>query len=124
MKRLSYAIVALIGLLISYNLNIFQTEKVQATELGPPSLPKIENNFKLDLNLETGKASIESNQPFTKVDANVSYPTKIVEKVVVKYKEKIVYETKTEYKKIFLDYPLPKSKLNIPCIELPKRIEK
>lgn len=124
MKRLSYAIVALIGLLISYNLNIFQTEKVQATELGPPSLPKIENNFKLDLDLETGKASIESNQPFTKVDANVSHPTKIVEKVVVKYKEKIVYETKTEYKKIFLDYPLPKSKLNIPCIELPKRIEK
>lgn len=124
MKKLSYAIVALIGLLISYNLNIFQTEKVQATELGPPSLPKIENNFKLDLNLETGKASIESNQLFTKVDANVSHPTKIVEKVVVKYKEKIVYETKTEYKKIFLDYPLPKSKLNIPCIELPKRIEK
>ena len=124
MKRLSYAIVALIGLLISYNLNIFQTEKVQATELGPPSLPKIENNFKLDLNLETGKASIESNQPFTKVDTNVSHPTKIVEKVVVKYKEKIVYETKTEYKKVFLDYPLPKSKLNIPCIELPKRIGK
>ena len=124
MKTLLYVVVGLLGLLLSYNLDIFQTEKVQAAEFTPVNLPKIENNFKLNLDLETGKASIESNQQVTKVDATVSHPTKIVEKVVTKYKERIVYETKTEYRNIYVTPKLPKEKLNIPCIELPKNFKK
>lgn len=96
--KFAYLAVFVVGLIMSYNTNIFKPESVTATEtIKTVQLPPIPGNFKLNLDLETGKSIVESNIPVTSTDITVNHPTKIVEKVVYKKsKPKVVYETKTE----------------------------
>lgn len=99
--KFAYLAVFVVGLIMSYNTNIFKPESVTATEtVKTVQLPPIPGNFKLNLDLETGKSIVESNIPVTSTDITVNHPTKIVEKVVYKKsKPKVVYETKLRYKR-------------------------
>jgi hypothetical protein len=111
---------------MSYNTNIFKPESVTATEtIKTVQLPPIPGNFKLNLDLETGKSIVESNIPVTSTDITVNHPTKIVEKVVYKKsKPKVVYETKTEVqtRPVMFTLPTPRSHKFVP--EYPKSVEK
>lgn len=121
-----YLAVFVVGLIMSYNTNIFKPESVTATEtIKTVQLPPIPGNFKLNLDLETGKSIVESNIPVTSTDITVNHPTKIVEKVVYKKsKPKVVYETKTEVqtRPVMFTLPTPRSHKFVP--EYPKSVEK
>ena len=122
----AYLAVFVVGLIMSYNTNIFKPESVTATEtVKTVQLPPIPGNFKLNLDLETGKSIVESNIPVTSTDITVNHPTKIVEKVVYKKsKPKVVYETKTEVqtRPVMFTLPTPRSHKFVP--EYPKSVEK
>ena len=124
--KFAYLAVFVVGLIMSYNTNIFKPESVTATEtIKTVQLPPIPGNFKLNLDLETGKSIVESNIPVTSTDITVSHPTKIVEKVVYKKsKPKVVYETKTEVqtRPVMFTLPTPRSHKFVP--EYPKSVEK
>lgn len=124
--KFAYLAVFVVGLIMSYNTNIFKPESVTATEtVKTVQLPPIPGNFKLNLNLETGKSIVESNIPVTSTDITVNHPTKIVEKVVYKKsKPKVVYETKTEVqtRPVMFTLPTPRSHKFVP--EYPKSVEK
>ena len=124
--KFAYLAVFVVGLIMSYNTNIFKPESVMATEtVKTVQLPPIPGNFKLNLDLETGKSIVESNVPVTSTDITVNHPTKIVEKVVYKKsKPKVVYETKTEVqtRPVMFTLPTPRSHKFVP--EYPKRVEK
>lgn len=124
--KFAYLAVFVVGLIMSYNTNIFKPESVTATEtVKTVQLPPIPGNFKLNLDLETGKSIVESNIPVTSTDITVNHPTKIVEKVVYKKsKPKVVYETKTEVqtRPVMLTLPTPRSHKFVP--EYPKSVEK
>lgn len=124
--KFAYLAVFVVGLIMSYNTNIFKPESVTATEtIKTVQLPPIPGNFKLNLDLETGKSIVESNIPVTSTDITVNHPTKIVEKVVYKKsKPKVVYETKTEVqmRPIMFTLPTPRSHKFVP--EYPKSVEK
>lgn len=124
--KFAYLAVFVVGLIMSYNTNIFKPESVMATEtVKTVQLPPIPGNFKLNLDLETGKSIVESNIPVTSTDITVNHPTKIVEKVVYKKsKPKVVYETKTEVqtRPVMFTLPTPRSHKFVP--EYPKRVEK
>lgn len=124
--KFAYLAVFVVGLIMSYNTNIFKPESVTATEtIKTVQLPPIPGNFKLNLDLETGKSIVESNIPVTSTDITVNHPTKIVEKVVYKKsKPKVVYETKTEVqtKPVMFTLPTPRSHKFVP--EYPKSVEK
>lgn len=124
--KFAYLAVFVVGLIMSYNTNIFKPESVTATEtIKTVQLPPIPGNFKLNLDLETGKSIVESNIPVTSTDITVNHPTKIVEKVVYKKsKPKVVYETKTEVqtRPVMFTLPTPRSHKFVP--EYPKSIEK
>lgn len=126
--KFAYLAVFVVGLIMSYNTNIFQPENVNANESVTPTviLPQIPGNFKFNLDLETGKSIVESNIPVTSTDITVNHPTKIVEKVVEKpiYKIKKVYETKTEIqtRPVMFTLPTPRSHKFVP--EFPKSVEK
>lgn len=124
--KFAYLAVFVVGLIMSYNTNIFKPESVTATEtIKTVQLPPIPGNFKLNLDLETGKSIVESNIPVTSTDITVNHPTKIVEKVVYKKsKPKVVYETKTEIqtRPIMFTLPTPRSHKFVP--EYPKSVEK
>ena len=124
--KFAYLAVFVVGLIMSYNTNIFKPESVTATEtIKTVQLPPIPGNFKLNLDLETGKSIVESNIPVTSADITVNHPTKIVEKVVYKKsKPKVVYETKTEVqtRPIMFTLPTPRSHKFVP--EYPKSVEK
>lgn len=124
--KFAYLAVFVVGLIMSYNTNIFKPESVTATEtIKTVQLPPIPGNFKLNLNLETGKSIVESNIPVTSTDITVNHPTKIVEKVVYKKsKPKVVYETKTEVqtRPVMFTLPTPRSHKFVP--EYPKSVEK
>lgn len=124
--KLAYLAVFVVGLIMSYNTNIFKPESVTATEtIKTVQLPSIPGNFKLNLDLETGKSIVESNIPVTSTDITVNHPTKIVEKVVYKKsKPKVVYETKTEVqtRPVMFTLPTPRSHKFVP--EYPKSVEK
>lgn len=124
--KFAYLAVFVVGLIMSYNTNIFKPESVTATEtVKTVQLPPIPGNFKLNLDLETGKSIVESNIPVTSTDITVNHPTKIVEKVVYKKsKPKVVYETKTEVqtRPIMFTLPTPRSHKFVP--EYPKSVEK
>ena len=124
--KFAYLAVFVVGLIISYNTNIFKPESVTATEtIKTVQLPPIPGNFKLNLDLETGKSIVESNIPVTSTDITVNHPTKIVEKVVYKKsKPKVVYETKTEVqtRPVMFTLPTPRSHKFVP--EYPKSVEK
>lgn len=124
--KFAYLAVFVVGLIMSYNTNIFKPESVTATEtVKTVQLPPIPGNFKLNLDLETGKSIVESNIPVTSTDITVNHPTKIVEKVVYKKsKPKVVYETKTEVqtRPVMFTLPTPRSHKFVP--EYPKSIEK
>lgn len=124
--KFAYLAVFVVGLIMSYNTNIFKPESVTATEtIKTVQLPPIPGNFKLDLDLETGKSIVESNIPVTSTDITVNHPTKIVEKVVYKKsKPKVVYETKTEVqtRPVMFTLPTPRSHKFVP--EYPKSVEK
>lgn len=124
--KFAYLAVFVVGLIMSYNTNIFKPESVTATEtIKTVQLPPIPGNFKLNLDLETGKSIVESNIPVTSTDITVNHPTKIVEKVVYKKsKPKIVYETKTEVqtRPVMFTLPTPRSHKFVP--EYPKSVEK
>ena len=121
-----FAYLFVVGLIMSYNTNIFKPESVTATEtVKTVQLPPIPGNFKLNLDLETGKSIVESNIPVTSTDITVNHPTKIVEKVVYKKsKPKVVYETKTEVqtRPVMFTLPTPRSHKFVP--EYPKSVEK
>jgi hypothetical protein len=124
--KFAYLAVFVVGLIMSYNTNIFKPESVTATEtIKTVQLPPIPGNFKLNLDLETGKSIVESNIPVTSTDITVNHPTKIVEKVVYKKsKPKVVYETKTEVqtRPVMFTLPTPRSHRFVP--EYPKSVEK
>lgn len=124
--KFAYLAVFVVGLIMSYNTNIFKPENVTATEtVKTVQLPPILGNFKLNLDLETGKSIVESNIPVTSTDITVNHPTKIVEKVVYKKsKPKVVYETKTEVqtRPVMFTLPTPRSHKFVP--EYPKSVEK
>lgn len=124
--KFAYLAVFVVGIIMSYNTNIFKPESVTATEtVKTVQLPPIPGNFKLNLDLETGKSIVESNIPVTSTDITVNHPTKIVEKVVYKKsKPKVVYETKTEVqtRPVMFTLPTPRSHKFVP--EYPKRVEK
>lgn len=124
--KFAYLAVFVVGLIMSYNTNIFKPESVTATEtIKTVQLPPIPGNFKLNLDLETGKSIVESNIPVTSTDITVNHPTKIVEKVVYKKsKPKVVYETKTEVqmRPVMFTLPTPRSHKFVP--EYPKSVEK
>lgn len=124
--KFAYLAVFVVGLIMSYNTNIFKPESVTATEtIKTVQLPPIPGNFKLNLDLETGKSIVESNIPVTSTDITVNHPTKIVEKVVYKKsKPKVVYETKTEVqtRPVMFTLPTPRSPKFVP--EYPKSVEK
>lgn len=124
--KFAYLAVFVVGLIMSYNTNIFKPESVTATEtVKTVQLPPIPGNFKLNLDLETGKSIVESNIPVTSTDITVNHPTKIVEKVVYKQsKPKVIYETKTEVqmRPVMFTLPTPRSHKFVP--EYPKRVEK
>jgi hypothetical protein len=124
--KFAYLTVFVVGLIMSYNTNIFKPESVTATEtIKTVQLPPIPGNFKLNLDLETGKSIVESNIPVTSTDITVNHPTKIVEKVVYKKsKPKVVYETKTEVqtRPVMFTLPTPRSHKFVP--EYPKSVEK
>ena len=124
--KFAYLAVFVVGLIMSYNTNIFKPESVTATEtVKTVQLPPIPGNFKLNLDLETGKSIVESNIPVTSTDITVNHPTKIVEKVVYKKsKPKVVYETKTEVqtRPVMFTLPTPRSHKFVP--EYPKSVEK
>lgn len=124
--KFAYLAVFVVGLIMSYNTNIFKPESVTATEtIKTVPLPPIPGNFKLNLDLETGKSIVESNIPVTSTDITVNHPTKIVEKVVYKKsKPKVVYETKTEVqtRPVMFTLPTPRSHKFVP--EYPKSVEK
>lgn len=124
--KFAYLAVFVVGLIMSYNTNIFKPESVTATEtIKTVQLPPIPGNFKLNLDLETGKSIVESNLPVTSTDITVNHPTKIVEKVVYKKsKPKVVYETKTEVqtRPVMFTLPTPRSHKFVP--EYPKSVEK
>lgn len=124
--KFAYLAVFVVGLIMSYNTNIFKPESVTATEtIKTVQLPPIPGNFKLNLDLETGKSIVESNIPVTSTDITVNRPTKIVEKVVYKKsKPKVVYETKTEVqtRPVMFTLPTPRSHKFVP--EYPKSVEK
>lgn len=124
--KFAYLAVFVVGLIMSYNTNIFKPESVTATEtIKTVQLPPISGNFKLNLDLETGKSIVESNIPVTSTDITVNHPTKIVEKVVYKKsKPKVVYETKTEVqtRPVMFTLPTPRSHKFVP--EYPKSVEK
>lgn len=122
--KFAYLAVFVVGLIMSYNTNIFKPESVTATEtIKTVQLPPIPGNFKLNLDLETGKSIVESNIPVTSTDITVNHPTKIVEKVVYKKsKPKVVYETKTEVqtRPVMFTLPTPRSHKFVP--EYPKSV--
>lgn len=124
--KFAYLAIFVVGLIMSYNTNIFKPESVTATEtIKTVQLPPIPGNFKLNLDLETGKSIVESNIPVTSTDITVNHPTKIVEKVVYKKsKPKVVYETKTEVqtRPVMFTLPTPRSHKFVP--EYPKSVEK
>lgn len=124
--KFAYLAVFVVGLIMSYNTNIFKPESVTATEtIKTVQLPPIPGNFKLNLDLETGKSIVESNIPVTSTDITVNHPTKIMEKVVYKKsKPKVVYETKTEVqtRPVMFTLPTPRSHKFVP--EYPKSVEK
>lgn len=124
--KFAYLAVFVVGIIMSYNTNIFKPESVTATEtVKTVQLPPIPGNFKLNLDLETGKSIVESNIPVTSTDITVNHPTKIVEKVVYKQsKPKVIYETKTEVqmRPVMFTLPTPRSHKFVP--EYPKRVEK
>lgn len=124
--KFAYLAVFVVGLIMSYNTNIFKPESVTATEtIKTVQLPPIPGNFKLNLDLETGKSIVESNIPVISTDITVNHPTKIVEKVVYKKsKPKVVYETKTEVqtRPVMFTLPTPRSHKFVP--EYPKSVEK
>ncbi len=124
--KFAYLAVFVVGLIMSYNTNIFKPESVTATEtIKMVQLPPIPGNFKLNLDLETGKSIVESNIPVTSTNITVNHPTKIVEKVVYKKsKPKVVYETKTEVqtRPVMFTLPTPRSHKFVP--EYPKSVEK
>lgn len=124
--KFAYLAVFVVGLIMSYNTNIFKPESVTATEtIKTVQLPPIPGNFKLNLDLETGKSIVESNIPVTSTDITVNHPTKIVEKIVYKKsKPKVVYETKTEVqtRPVMFTLPTPRSHKFVP--EYPKSVEK
>lgn len=124
--KFAYLAIFVVGLIMSYNTNIFKPESVTATEtIKTVQLLPIPGNFKLNLDLETGKSIVESNIPVTSTDITVNHPTKIVEKVVYKKsKPKVVYETKTEVqtRPVMFTLPTPRSHKFVP--EYPKSVEK
>lgn len=124
--KFAYLAVFVVGIIMSYNTNIFKPESVTATEIVKPiQLSPIPGSFKLNLDLETGKSIVESNIPVTSTDITVNHPTKIVEKVVYKQsKPKVIYETKTEVqmRPVMFTLPTPRSHKFIP--EYPKSVEK
>jgi hypothetical protein len=124
--KFAYLAVFVVGLIMSYNTNIFKPESVTATEtIKTVQLPPIPGNFKLNLDLETGKSIVESNIPVTSTDITVNHPTKIVEKVVYKKsKPKVVYETKTEVQTRPVMFTLPTLRSHKFVPEYPKRVEK
>ena len=125
--KFAYLAVFVVGIIMSYNTNIFKPESVTATEIVKPiQLSPIPGSFKLNLDLETGKSIVESNIPVTSTDITVNHPTKIVEKVVYKKsKPKVVYETKTEVLSKVVMFKMPTPRLiHTTTPEYPTRVVK
>lgn len=126
-KHLIYVIVAITGFMLAYNIDL--KSPIQEVKAAQPEVLPVEfsNKFKMDLDLQTGHAHIESNHPFTKSDINVYNPTDTVFSTdtilipnPIKVKE-IAYETKV----IVLEKYLPLS-IPVPSLKKPQatRIDK
>lgn len=124
--KFAYIATFIVGIIMSYNVNLFQPEEVKAEPtVKTVTLPQIPGKFKLNLDLETGKSIVESNLPVASTDITVNHPTKIVEKVVVKpiIKKEIAYEVKTEIRTIPVMFKLPEPRITTSRVSLPTRVE-
>ena len=123
--KLAYLAVALVGLVMSYNTNIFKPEEVTAAEHKQVVLPQVfPGQFKLNLDLETGKSIVECNLPITSTDISVTHPTKIVEVPVYKPSKTVfAYDTITEVRMVpvMFTLPAPKPQRSVPSI--PSRVK-
>lgn len=124
---LTYIAFAIVGILLAYNTNFSSIEKVQANNAKPLDLPTLQfdrSKLLLDIDLEKGTSNIQSDMPVTNVDVTVNHPTKIVEKVVKQpVKERIIYETKTQYLEKIVTFPLLTPNFHVPNIEIPEKVE-
>lgn len=124
MKQLAYTTVIIVGLLIGLKTNIFDVtvEKVQAS---PPTQfcfqPK--TNFNLELDLETGKALVESNYKVTSTNVKVNHPTKVIEKIKVVEKPVIKEVTETKLIKVAVPMKLEIGNLHPGKPNLPERFD-
>ena len=122
-NKLAYLATVFLGLVTAYNMNVFQPEIVQASEIPKFNLPPIQGNFKMNLDLDNGNVQMESNLPYASTDVTVNHPTKIVEKVVYKPgKERIKYETQIEYREKVLMFPLPTKKPSVTLCSKPLKV--
>ena len=124
MKQLVYTAVIIVGLLIGLKANIFDVtvEKVQAS---PPTQfcfqPKA--NFNLELDLETGKALVESNYKVTSTNVKVNHPTKVIEKIKVVEKPVIKEVKETKLVKVAVPMKLEIGNLHPGKPNLPERFD-
>ena len=124
---LTYIAFAIVGVILTYNTD-FSAKKVQASPVRTLELPTLKfdpsKNLNLEIDLNNGISNVKSDMPITKVDVTVNHPTKIVEKVVKQpVKERIIYETKTQYLEKIVTFPLLTPNFHVPNIEIPEKVE-
>lgn len=117
-------LMALCGALAVWNTELFKPTAVQASS---NELPQFNftpvGKFNLNVDMDNGTATVESNLRIAEANVEVNHPTKVVEQEVPKYIKVPVYETKTEYLTKVVTFPLPTPKLHISDISIPNRVE-
>lgn len=124
-NKLLFISVLLIGFLITRGI-VIETPKVNAEPVKElPTLAFNPKSLDLKIDLTSGKAELQSNVNLTDIKVTANNPTKIVEKVVYKPgKERIKYETKTEYLEKVVTFPLQTPRFHAPSIQYPKTVER
>lgn len=110
---------------ITWNTDILKPTAAQATQEVKPQFSFTPvGKFNLDINMETGTASVESNLRITEANVTVNHPAKVAEQGSVKPKviKVPVYETKTEYLTKLVMFPMLPPRLHKPGISIPNRV--
>lgn len=116
--------VATVGFTLAYNTDLGSSAKAVPAIAEVPTVKfNPVNKFNLELDLETGKAVVESNVPITSTNVTVNNPTKLVEKVVYKPYKVIEYETKVEVREKWMMLSILPPKFHKPAPQYPKRVE-
>lgn len=123
-NALNYVLFAIIGVLITCNMDFFQ-QKVQANQ-APIVLPQFnpsKNNLLLEIDLEKGVSNVKSNMPFANVDVTVNKPAPKAE-VKQLVKKEVEYVTKTEYLEKVVMFPLETPTFHVPSISRINKFER